>query len=226
VFKQILLMQWRVSRYALALLLPLCIGLPIALVQLSRVLVDKDSFAPATSMLGATQTWVIAFPVLAAATGCAIALSAWAWDHRTHHVYALTLPIERWRYALMKMGAGAIMIGITAVGVMIGALIALALGRLPEGLHGYPFAFAIRFLFASLICYAITFAFAAGTIKTTVRVFMIVFTIFVLGSVLAQFASGILGTQVPTPLELLGDALVTWPGPFNVFGGSWMLIDV
>jgi hypothetical protein len=36
----------------------------------------------------------------------------------------------------------------------------------------------------------------------------------------------VLNRDIPSPLALWGEALVSWPGPFNVFGGSWMLIDV
>jgi hypothetical protein len=226
-FREMLRTQWKVSRVSVAFLLPLCIGLPIAVIRLSRLVVAQSEWSsPALDILRATARASIAFPLLAASTGCVIALCAWAWDHRTNHVYALSLPVERWRYAMMKMGAGAIILGLTALGVLIGSIIAVSTTALPEGIRGYPLAFTIRFLFAALITYAITFAFAAGTVRTTLRVFLILFVIFIGGTLLTSYLGSAMGTQITSPLALLAEAFGSWAGPFQVFGGSWMLIDV
>lgn len=226
-FKQLALLQWKTSRFAVFILLPLCAGLPFLLVRLAARFADSESTGEAAlAMLHFVDATSVAFPILAAATGGAIALTAWAWDHRTNHVYALSLPVERWRYALMKMGAGTLILLASAAAVLAGSLLAAALTRLPEGMHAYPLAFTFRFLFAALIVFAVTFAFAAGTTRTTVRIFAGLFVVFILGSVVTEIAGRALGMPLPSPASLLGEALVTWPGPFNVFGGSWMLIDV
>ena len=226
-FRQIAFMQWKTSRFVVILLLPMCFGLPIFFLRLAdRVSAAEQSGGAALAMLYFIDATSVAFPILAAAVGGALALAAWTWDHRTNHVYALSLPIERWRYALLKMGAGVGLLLLLAAALFMGCLVAMALTSLPEGVRAYPVALSIRFLFAALICYAATFAFAAGTTRTTVRIFASLFVIFIIGSVITEIAGRALGTQVPSPAALLGEALVTWPGPFNVFGGSWMLIDV
>jgi hypothetical protein len=226
-FRQIIFMQWKTSRFVVILLLPMCFGLPIFFLRLAaRVSEAEQVGGGALAMLYFIDATSVAFPILAAAVGGALALAAWAWDHRTNHVYALSLPIERWRYALMKMGAGAGLLLSLAVALLAGCLVAIALTSMPEGVRAYPVALSIRFLFAALICYAATFAFASGTTRTTVRIFASLFVIFIIGSVITEIAGRALGTQVPSPAALLGEALVAWPGPFNVFGGSWMLIDV
>jgi hypothetical protein len=226
-FREIAFLQWKTSRFAVILLLPLCVGLPIFLVRLTSRFAGGDQLGGANlAVLHFMDATSVAFPILAGASGCGLALAAWTWDHRTNHVYALSLPLERWRYALMKMGAGTLLLLVLVVGLLLGSLVAIALTPLPDGIHAYPLAFSIRFMFAALICYAITFAFASGTTKTTVRVFSLLFIVFILGSVVTEIAGRALGTTIPSPAALLGDALVTWPGPFNVFGGSWMLIDV
>jgi hypothetical protein len=226
-FRQIAFLQWKTSRFAVVLLLPLCIGLPLFLTRLAGSFANADLPGGASlGLLHFVDATSVAFPILAAAAGGALALTAWAWDHRTNHVYALSLPLERWRYTLMKMGAGTVMLLALAAGVLLGSLLGIALTQLPEGVHGYPIAFTLRFLFAALICYAVTFAFASGTMKTTVRIFTVLFVVFILGSVATEIAGRALGTTIRSPASLLGEALVTWPGPFNVFGGSWMLIDV
>jgi hypothetical protein len=226
-FRAIAFLQWKTSRYVVFLLLPLCVGLPIFFLRLASRLATTDQFGGAAlAMLHFIDTTSIVFPIVAAATGCALALTAWGWDHRTHHVYALSLPLERWRYAAMKMGAGTLILLVLCGAVLLGSMVAVLITPLPDGIHGYPLAFAVRFLFAALICYAITFAFAAGTTRTTVRVFAAFFIVFILGSVVTEIAGQALGTPIRSPAALLGEALVTWPGPFNVFGGSWMLVDV
>jgi hypothetical protein len=224
-FRQIMFLNWKVSKLALLALLPLCIGLPILLLRLSVEYLNASP-TPALDMLRVTQTWARAFPLMAGAIGCAIALCVWAWDHKTNHVYALALPIERWRYALMKFLSGTLILGIVFAAVLVGAVIAVAMTDLPTGIRGYPIAFAIRFFSAMLITYAITFAFAAGTIKTTIRVFVIFFIIFVGGGLATDLIGDAMGQRIASPIALMYDALVNWPGPFNVFGGSWMLIDV
>ncbi|HEY0305112.1 MAG TPA: hypothetical protein VGC44_09060 [Longimicrobiales bacterium] len=226
-FRQLAFLQWKTSRYAVFLLLPLCVGLPIFFAQLAARFTEGEQLGgAAVLMLHFIDTTSVAFPILAAVSGCALALTAWTWDHRTHHVYALSLPLERWRYALMKMAAGSLLLLLIVAGVLFGSVLAVTITPLPAGIHGYPIAFTTRFLFAALICYATTFAFASGTTRTTVRVFAAFFIVFILGSVVTEIAGEALGTPIRSPAALLGEALVTWPGPFNVFGGSWMLIDV
>ena len=225
-FKQIMLLNWKVSKFALAMLVPLCIGLPIALLRLSSEYTLQVSAMPALDMLRVAERWARAFPLLAGAAGCAIALCVWAWDHKTNHVYALSLPIERWRYALLKFLSGTTLLGVLFAAILLGSIIAVSITDLPTGIRGYPMALAIRFLFAALITYAITFAFAAGTMKTTVRVFVIMFVIFIGGGLLTDVIGDAMGRPVSSPIGLFHDALSNWPGPFNVFGGSWMLIDV
>ena len=226
-FRQIAFLQWKTSRFAVILLLPLCFGLPILLVRLASRISRSDPVGGGVlGTLHFMDTTSVVFPILAGVTGCALALAAWSWDHRSNHVYALSLPVERWRYALMKLGAGTLLLLSLAAAILAGSLIAIATSSLPVGIHGYPIAFTARFLFAALICYALTFAFASGTTRTTVRVFAGLFIIFILGSVVTEIAGEALGTSIRSPAAILGEALVTWPGPFNVFGGSWMLIDV
>lgn len=212
VFKPLLGLHWKASRWAVLILLPLLVGLPIIVMNFARR-ISSDAFSSsAFDMVRAVEIWAPLFPILAALTGSAFALSAWAWDHNTHHVYAVALPIERWRYALLKMAAGAVTLVLTVLALFAGAVIATATTDLPSGLNAYPVSFAFRFLFASLIVYSIVFALAAGTVRTTLRVTVVL----VLGVTIGGFFA----------LDVILRVLATWPGPFVVFGGNWMLIDV
>lgn len=225
-FNPLLWSQWKVSRWAVLVLLPLCLGLPIVVVRFARQMAGGPFSQPALDMINAVELWVPIFPLLAAVTGCTLALCAWLWDHNTNHVYALSLPIERWRYALMKFLAGAAVLLLPAAAIWLGAIFGVSTTTLPEGLHSYPISFGFRFLLASLICYAITFAFAAGTIRTTVRIITALFVLVVFGTILTDYVGSALGEPIPSPLDVVVMALTSWPGPFNVLGGSWMLIDV
>jgi hypothetical protein len=225
-FQPILSLQWKSTRWGVLLLTPVCVGLPILLLRLAHQATQQPYSEPALDMIRFVQILVPIFPMLAAVSGAAIALAVWNWDHRTNHIYALSLPLERWRYAMLKLSAGAVMLAIPVAGVFVGALLAVLFTPIPPGAHAYPIAFGMRFLLASLIIYTVTFAFAAGTMRTTLRIFVAVFLIFVFGSLLTGAVGDAFNVHIPSPLELLVDALTSWPGPFSVFGGSWMLIDV
>ena len=224
--KSFMFMQWKVSRWAIAVLTPLCLAAPILVTRFAQRNASGDFSEPALDMLRGTVVWLPIFPILAALTGFMFALAAWAWDHNTHHVYALSLPVERWKYALMKMASGALFMAIPIFAALVGAVIATSSVQLPEGLHGYPVSFGFRFLFAALIAYAAMFSMASGTIRTTIRIIVGLVLFFAFGSLFTELLSQAIGIHVPSPLSLLGQAFTEWPGPFNLFGGNWMLIDV
>lgn len=226
VFRPLLWSQWKVSKWAVLVLLPLCLGLPIIVMRFARQVAISEYASPAVDMISAVELWLPVFPILAAITGCTLALTAWLWDHNTNHVYALSLPLARWRYALNKFASGGVLLLIPAIAIWTGAIFAVSTTTLPEGLRGYPVAFGFRFLLASLICYAVTFAFAAGTVRTTLRILFAFFVIVVFGTLTTEYIGRAMHMWIPSPFSVIVSALTSWPGPFNVLGGSWMLIDV
>jgi hypothetical protein len=52
------------------------------------------------------ERWAPLYTLLAAGLGLALAVLAWSADHRGRHVYALSLPVERWRFVLLRFGGG------------------------------------------------------------------------------------------------------------------------
>jgi hypothetical protein len=113
--------------------------------------------------------------------------------------------------------------------LLIGAFAASASLDLPPLLHAYPLAIATRFFFATLLVYAILFALAAGSIRTTVMVL----TGWILLLVGGNLAIDFVGTLTANP-ELAGfnftdwvfDLMTRWPGPFYILTGNWAFIDV
>lgn len=224
--KQTLALQWKASRWPLVPFVLASFGIPFAAMTSAGAAAERQSVAAGQVMIAIMQQWLVLLPLTAATLGIVMGLIAWAWDHRANHVYALALPIERWRYTLLKFGAGAIVLAIPAVAAYAGALAGAALVDTPAGLHEYPTSFALRFLLGALITFSVTFALAAGTMKTALRVLSALILFIVFGSILVDFIERITGyDDLITPVEILYDS-ATWPGPFHVFGGNWMLIDV
>lgn len=217
-FRQILQVQWKWGALPLALGAVAAFALPILSVQGFGTV--AASHLDAVRLLDAMQSWSVAYPVLAGAVGLVAALTAWGHDHRGRHVYALTLPVARWRYALFRFGAGALLIVPTVAALWVGALMAGAASTVPVGLHVYAGALALRFGIATLLTYAFFFAVASGTSRTAGAVLGSIAVVVVV-QVLLNVA-GVHTTFLPTVLQ----HVYAWPGPFELLTGRWMLINV
>src|ERR1041384_601476 len=102
-FKTLMKVQWKWTK-ALALLAAIIgFAIPMLSVQSGPPApweygsLRLDGRALVTSM----ETYGPAYALLAAGCGLAFALIAWSADHRGRHVYALSLPVTRTRYAAM-----------------------------------------------------------------------------------------------------------------------------
>ncbi|NIQ56151.1 MAG: hypothetical protein GWN71_23095, partial [Gammaproteobacteria bacterium] len=148
-------------------------------------------------------------------------------DHQAGHAYALSLPIPRWRYVLLKMADGAIFLLPAALVFWFGALLAAGSVTLPDGLHAYPTLLAMRFWMAMLLAYAVLFALAAGSVRTILIVVGGVFGGLLVGEVVVRFLDAfVLALEGWSFIRAVLDVLSGWPGPFRVYAGNWMLIDV
>jgi hypothetical protein len=226
-FKTMLSLHWKAVRWPMVPFVLLCFGLPMLVL---RIIQPHPGIQQEFSiyMLQAERGWVSFFPYLAFITGGLLGLTAWQWDHQARHVYGLSLPITRSRYATLKFGAGLALLAIPVVALLIGTLIGVGLTRLPEGLHAYPFSFAARFALGAMLAYALIFALASGTIRTTAMIVGCFIVIFVFGTLLVDYVSQATRPNDPmtTPMQLLMTVVTIWPGPFAVFGASWAIIDV
>lgn len=220
---QMLWMHWRTVRFGLLPLALAAFGLPLLVVQQVGV---SEPVQGAAYVLSAAEAFLPLFPGLAATVGFTLALTAWSWDHKLGHVYALSLPISRARYALLKFGAGAVLVLVPVACFVLGGLIATAAIQLPDGLRAQPLELGARFLFASLLLYSLAFAMAAGTMRATIAVLCVAIGTPVLWTVGLE----LLGSSHPLVqrLPLVSEAfeqLVVGFGPFRVLMGNWMLID-
>jgi len=226
-YQPMLFLHWKQIKVALIPFVVVAFALPLLSVQGTGGAGDMDRGTAAYVILASSEVWLPVFPALAMAIGITLALSSWNWDHQLDHVYALSLPLPRWEFALLKMGAGAALATLPAAGFWVGVHLAAAAVTLPPGLHAYPNALALRFFLAILLSYAAFFALAAGTVKTTV---IVVSTLFLVG-VVGVGLSGYLGDfstffQNTNPVQAVLDLASSSHGPLEVFLGAWALIDV
>src|SRR5688572_20031303 len=221
-----LFMHWKQARFILIPFIVAAFGLPLLVVQGFGPGADPMSME-AYNIVAAYQVWLPFFPMLAVAIGAVLALTAWNWDHQLGHVYALSLPLARRDYVMLKMGAGVALAVVPTVALWLGAQIASASIALPEGLRAYPNQLAVRFFLAVLMTYALFFAMGAGTIKTTVWIVSTVLIFFLVG----DLVSGALAYFFPVfdGVNLVSAAtswIVRAGGPLEFFTGNWTLIDV
>jgi hypothetical protein len=213
-FRQVLFTQWKWSRLFLLLLTVAGFAIPALSVQ-----ANGEAYSNYDVVLR-LQAFGIAYPILAAAVGVLLSLTAWSSDHRGRHVYALSLPIERWRYVWLRYVAGLLLIVPPVIAIWIGGELSTRLGSLPVGLNAYAGSLALRFALAAVLSYTALFAISAGTPRMAG---------IVLGIGAAIVAIHVLLGAAGLEIDLLGpivNGLFIWPGPFEIFTGRWMLIDV
>lgn len=227
-YQPMLYVHWKQVRVGLIPFIVACFALPILMVQGLGVAPGMDSATmEAYRMVNEFQLFLPIFPMLAAGLGGTLALSAWNWDHQQKHVWALSLPVARWEYAMLKMGAGALLAMLPVTALWVGAHIATASIALPVGLNAYPNELALRFALATLLSYSVMFAMAAGTIKTTVWIVSSVFAFTFLGAMANDFLA--MYFDYFARVHVVGEFymwLAQTPGPLEVFAGNWALIDV
>jgi hypothetical protein len=205
--------QWKWTRAVILLATVLGFTIPLISLQFAR-----DAFN-AADFVGRMQVGGVAYTLLAAGTGLLVALAAWNHDHRGRHVYALSLPVTRARYAMLRFGAGALFLVPPVLAVLVGATVVSLSSAIPAGLHAYPVALTLRFAFAAAVAYAMFFAVSSSTPRTAGVVIVVIAALF-----LAQFVLSLV-SQIDV-LSYAGRWVFVEPGILSVFTGRWMLVDV
>lgn len=217
-FRAILYTQWKWTRLPLLVLVLAAFALPLLSARGANA-ASRDNWL-IEEMLSSLQSWGLIYPLLAGAVGLILARTTWAADHQGKHIYALSLPVPRWDYVLMRFGAGVILLAAPVLALWAGALVATVATTLPPSLQAYPTILALRFGLAALVAYGVIFAISAGTNKTAGYILA-----GLAGLVLVQLFLDAVGVETQF-LQSLLMKLVLWPGPFEIFTGRWMLFDV
>ena len=215
-FRMILLSQWKWSRLVVLAGTVAAFALPVLSLQAA----GGREPAVARELLASLERWGMSYRLLAAALGLLVAVAAWSADHRGRHVYALSLPLPRWRYVLLRLAAGWVLLAPVVVAFAFGGLLATATATLPNGLHGYPLALTLRFALAMTLAYAVFFAISSSTTRTAAVVLV---TLSLVGG--AEVITAIMDVDLPV-IDWIMDGFLAWQGPFALFGGRWVLVDV
>jgi len=219
VFRQIVKAQWMHARLIVLLFLFLAFTVPLLSVMYGGDVGTGSSFQVAT-WLNASRVVGQGIPYVALGLGVLLGMSTWAPDHAGRHVYALSLPLPRWQFVLMRFVAGCVLILIPAAALLAGSLVAIASVSLPDGVHAYPMALTARFLLSALLMYSVFFAISIGTRRA------VVLTLGTIGGlVLADIMLGAFGREAVVVTTIVR-AMTRYPGPLAILLGRWALFDV
>ena len=214
-FRAILETQWKWARVSLLFLAFVSFMLPVASARS-----DFERGLGVGAVLGHMEASGWYYPMLATVGGVIVAMMTWSADWAGRHVYALSLPLPRWYFVLLRYGAGLVLLLLPMLAMLIGALLASATAHLPPALHPYPGQLSLRFGLSLVLVYSFGFALAGGTRRTATGLGGVITLLFLLWLLLM-----ILGVEAD-PIAALVDWLFARPGPFEIMTGRWMLFDV
>src|SRR5690242_20543233 len=117
----LLYQQWKWARPVIVLGAVAAFAVPLLSVHGAGAGMEHKE---AAEFLGSVQLWGVLYPTLAGAIGVLTAIALWTPDHRGRHVYALALPVARWRYVLLRYGAGVALVGIPILALLLGSVVA------------------------------------------------------------------------------------------------------
>jgi len=216
-FRVILSSQWRESRLAVLLLAGLALAFPF--LSMRGAASSSDPWS-AWDLLRASTTWSTSYPVVAIAAALALAAGAWLPDRRGKHIYALTLPVSRSHYLLLRFAAGLLLL--LGIGAVLGLSTGVAAARtpLPPLLHAYPLGLTLRFCLAGASAYTMLFTLSGLTARAArlIVAASLVLIILAVGADLLNLKWN--------PLVVILDAMFGPYSPLTVFRARWMLIDV
>ncbi len=217
-FKAILRVQWARSRMLVTVFALACFGLPLFIIG-QRFTNAYDRYLSVGRFLELADMVGRAFPLLALSLGVVAGVMAWADDQRMGHVYALSLPMARERYVLLRFAATGLTLLLPVAGLLAGGLIASSVVVLPSGIHAYPLTLTARFALALAACFSVFFALAGAT-RRAARVVALLLVALIVGDLsLMMFDAG---------FSLTGSLLegaTRWPSPFELLTGSWALFN-
>lgn len=217
--RQVLKSQWISTRAIVLVMAVLAFAIPLGSVFYGGDLTTSGPYQ-VSSWLSASRTVGQAIPVVALGLGVMLGMAAWAPDHSGRHVYALSLPVSRAKYVMLRFAAGSILMAIPVAALGLGAVLASAAVQLPAGVHAYPLQLTLRFALSALVMFAIFFTISVGTRRA------VVLTLGAVGGiVLADVMLGAFGGDAVV-VATVYEALTTWPGPLAILMGRWALFDV
>ena len=219
-FRAMLRAQWIWSRSIMWFFLAAGFSLPVLTVPMTMRGTGAGSYNAGFVQAGEFIGLLVALTVSLAAV--ALALQNWSSDERGRHIYALSLPIERHRFLLYRLSGSFVHLGLVALAIWLGGLVATALLELPESLRAYPTSLAVRALLAAWLVHALSCTYF---LATGARARLVSFLGVVTVAVLLILPIG----TFPARADLLltgARALVSPHGPLGILVSRWSFIDV
>ena len=218
-FLQVLKAQWMQTRQVVVTFVVLAFAAPLTSVYYGSGLSSSD-IGKVAGWLQASESLGVAIPIVALFLGVFVGMAAWTADHAGRHVYALSMPVTRAHFVLLRFGAGLALLLPPVLAMGLGPMVASMAVDLPVGLHAYPLQLTARFALASLACFAIFFSISIATKRA------LLLTLGAIGGVLlADLLLKALGNEVSVTDTVL-QLLTRWPGPLSILVGRWALFDV
>jgi hypothetical protein len=216
-FRAVLYTQWKWTRAALLVASIALFALPVTSVRQAG---HGDQEWEAAEVLLSLSAWAPLYPITAALLGTLVAFVAWSVDHQGEHVYALSLPVPRWHFVLLRWSAGGVLLLLPVVALWIGLLLATATAQVPTGLSAYPNALTLRYLLATFVSYALLFVVGQGGKR------LVGYLLVAVGAVIVvSVFDAIMGLGLG-PANRIGAWLIGPLGPLRVFDARWLPIDV
>lgn len=219
-FRAVFYTQWKWARPIVLLGVLIAAYIPVEALRSMAYKTAGVYYIP--SLYGSISSASTGYQLLALGVAVVVAISAWQADAQRQHVYSLSLPVPRWKFVLLRFGAGAALLGIVALAVGVFGGVAAALAPLPAMLHAYPAGLAVRFWLGALIPFGLIFALLASNPRRVRVVVIAIATLVAVDFLLAAFGV----TQTTEMTHWLWDALYSSSGPLAAFLSKWMLIDV
>ena len=213
IFRVMLAAQARYIAPFLALAILIAVALPLTNLQ---GIDSAELFkADRTGLLLAQSSYLAGmYPILALCVGIFLAVATWLPDVHWRWVYVLTLPIERSRLALLRLGTGFALILPVALTLWLSGILAAALADAPSVVRAYPGALALRFVAGA----------AAGFVVGSLGVLAGRKLWLLPAAFLLIVVAGAVGVDLMFDLS---DLLFLHPlSPLHSLAGQWLLFDV
>jgi hypothetical protein len=213
-FQSMLAVQWRWSRWSVLLITITLIATAAWSVGAEQPRFQEPMPSPFAMRLETASGWL---HVLVFIAGFLLAMHAWRTDHAGRHVYALSLPIARWRYVLYRYGAGLLFITVITLAFWLSAVVVVSSITIPDGLHAYPIGLSLRLALALFTAYALFFAIWSATPRTGYYTAALIVLLLLVMTIPLR------------PVFEFREALRwlwNYAGFAHVFSGRWFLIDV
>ncbi len=219
-FTAMLRAQWIWSRAMMLFFLGA--GFTIPLLSVPLVSRGRHTWMTSANIVDLGGVIGVAIAILIAIAAVAIEIQNWSVDERGGHIYTLSLPIDRRRYASYRLIGSFLLLSLICVAIAAGGISAGALLDLPSTLRTYPVALALRALLAGWFVHTLAFAFRLGAWDRSGK------TLF--AALLAVAVALILPAAWPGAttgwLPMVGRLLIAPGGPLGILAGHWSLIDV